>query len=135
MQKWYLALGYLNASGINRRTWKIPAFKHIFYLKFEFPKAFFKCYFSNDRFLRSLVPDNMVDFKKQIPTPHSNGILYLFLYHMETVPGRPKEENLPNHTIVNKVHLMYPRAEKLKNQNKKDYHLPPPLGKNLSKTP
>lgn len=30
-----------------------------------------------------------------------------FLYHMETVPGRPKEEeNLPNQSIVNKVHLM-----------------------------
>ena len=40
-----------------------------------------------------------------------------FLQHMETVPGRPKvEENLPNQSIVNKVHLTYPRAEKLKNQ-------------------
>lgn len=29
-----------------------------------------------------------------------------FLYPMETVPGRPKEENLPNQSIVNKVHFM-----------------------------
>lgn len=46
---------------------------------------------------------------------------------METVPGRPKkEENLPNQSIVNKVHLMYPRAEKLKNQNQR---LPPRIPK------
>lgn len=43
-----------------------------------------------------------------------------FLYHMETVPGRTKVEgNLPKSSTVNKVHLMYPRAEKLKNQKLK----------------
>lgn len=37
---------------------------------------------------------------------------------METVPGRPKvEENLPNQSTANKLHLRYLRAEKLKNQN------------------
>lgn len=39
---------------------------------------------------------------------------------METVPGRPKVEgNLPKSSTVNKVHLKYPRAEKLKNQKLK----------------
>lgn len=48
-----------------------------------------------------------------------------FLQHMEIVPGRPKVENLPNQSIVNKVHLTYPRAEKLKNQKNKIK--PPPF--------
>jgi len=44
---------------------------------------------------------------------------------METVSGRPKvEENLPNQSIVNKVHLPYPRAEKLKNQKMNIKRLP-----------
>jgi len=48
-----------------------------------------------------------------------------FLHHMETVSGRPKvEENLPNQSIVNKVHLPYPRAEKLKNQKMNIKRLP-----------
>lgn len=48
-----------------------------------------------------------------------------FLHHMETVPGRPKvEENLPNQSIVNKVHLPYPRAEKLKNHKMNIKRLP-----------
>lgn len=46
---------------------------------------------------------------------------------METIPGRTKvEENLPNQSTVNKVHLMYPRAEKLKNQKIKIKRSPPP---------
>lgn len=46
---------------------------------------------------------------------------------METVPGRQKvEENLSNQSTVNKVHLLYPRAEKLKNKNTK-IKRPPPL--------
>lgn len=40
---------------------------------------------------------------------------------METVPHRPKEENLPSQSIVNEVHLVYPEAENLKSQQEKDY--------------
>lgn len=39
---------------------------------------------------------------------------------METVPGRPKvEENLPNQSTVNKFHLTYLRAGKLRTQKVK----------------
>lgn len=62
------------------------------------------------------------------------GYYICFLHHMETVPGRPKaEENLPNQSTVNKVHLLYPRAEKLKKSKSRD-HLPSPLHKNPPKT-
>lgn len=45
---------------------------------------------------------------------------------METVPGRIKvEENLPNQSTVNKVHLLYPeqKSSKIKISKSKD-HLP-----------
>lgn len=45
-----------------------------------------------------------------------------FFYHMKTVPGRPKVENLPNQNTVNKVHLLYPeqKSSKIKISKSKD---------------
>lgn len=42
---------------------------------------------------------------------------------METVPHRPKEENLPSQSIVNEVHLVYPEAENLKSHKRKTTNL------------
>lgn len=61
-----------------------------------------------------------------LPKDIKNYTYTCFLYHMETVPGRIKvEENLPNQSTVNKVHLLYPeqKSSKIKISKSKD-HLP-----------